>query len=244
MSNTHCHRPPDSVAAPNYGKPPPFVSVMARRKPVVLWGASGHALVVCDALLQSGSWDVIGYVDDVNSERNGTTWGGLPVLGGSEILSGHEVGGAHYVFVAIGENRARLRCAEMAVAWGYNLPTAVHPNAVIAPGASVGKGSFVAAGAVVNPGCHICENVIINTSASVDHECHLNDGAHIGPGTRLGGRVEIGRLAWVGIGATVRDRTKIGERSIIGAGAVVVSDIPPNVIAYGVPARVIREVSE
>jgi acetyltransferase-like isoleucine patch superfamily enzyme len=51
----------------------------------------------------------------------------------------------------------------------------------------------------------------------------------------------VGRGAWIGIGATIIDRVRIGEYSVVGAGAVVVSDIPAGVVAYGVPATVIRE---
>jgi acetyltransferase-like isoleucine patch superfamily enzyme len=41
----------------------------------------------------------------------------------------------------------------------------------------------------------------------------------------------------LGVGSVVRDGIVIGEQSVIGAGAVVVSDLPDNVTAYGVPAK-------
>lgn len=36
----------------------------------------------------------------------------------------------------------------------------------------------------------------------------------------------------------------IGDNSVIGAGSVVTKDIPPNVVAAGVPCRVIREIND
>ncbi|MDB6080403.1 MAG: hypothetical protein JWO82_4150, partial [Akkermansiaceae bacterium] len=39
----------------------------------------------------------------------------------------------------------------------------------------------------------------------------------------------------------IRPRITIGPNSIIGAGSVVVTDIPGNSVAVGVPARVVRE---
>ena len=36
----------------------------------------------------------------------------------------------------------------------------------------------------------------------------------------------------------------IGDNSVIGAGSVVTNDIPDNVVAFGVPCRVIREIGE
>jgi acetyltransferase-like isoleucine patch superfamily enzyme len=53
--------------------------------------------------------------------------------------------------------------------------------------------------------------------------------------------VEIGRNVWIGMGSMVLKGVTIGDNSIIAAGSVVDTDIPPNVLAGGVPAKVIRE---
>ena len=47
--------------------------------------------------------------------------------------------------------------------------------------------------------------------------------------------------AWIGDSAIVAKGVTIGENSIIGAGAVVIRNIPPNVIAVGNPATVVKE---
>jgi acetyltransferase-like isoleucine patch superfamily enzyme len=39
----------------------------------------------------------------------------------------------------------------------------------------------------------------------------------------------------------VRDGVTIGERSIVGMGSVVRHDVPDGVVAYGCPARVVRQ---
>ncbi len=49
---------------------------------------------------------------------------------------------------------------------------------------------------------------------------------------------------WLGDRVTVCKGVTIGENSIIGAGSVVVRDVPPNVIAAGNPARVVRELDQ
>ncbi|NMM35922.1 MAG: sugar O-acetyltransferase [Glaciimonas sp.] len=55
--------------------------------------------------------------------------------------------------------------------------------------------------------------------------------------------IVIGNNVWLGGGAIVLAGVTIGENSVIGAGAVVTKNIPPNVIAVGNPARVIRELT-
>lgn len=50
--------------------------------------------------------------------------------------------------------------------------------------------------------------------------------------------VRIGAGAWIGSGAIVM--ADVGAGTIVGAGSVVTKPLPPNVIAAGVPAKVIR----
>ena len=52
--------------------------------------------------------------------------------------------------------------------------------------------------------------------------------------------VSIGRHVWIGVGSIILKGATIGDNSIIGAGSVVTGPIPPNVIAAGVPAKVVR----
>lgn len=47
---------------------------------------------------------------------------------------------------------------------------------------------------------------------------------------------------WIGSGAILNPGSIIGRNSVIGAGAVITGDIPENVVAVGVPARVIKKI--
>jgi len=211
---------------------------------LVIWGASGHALVVADIVRLAGSHEIAGFLDNVNTERHNAPFCGARILGGTEQLDRLRENGVTDLIVAIGDCGARVKAAALAKKKGFTIATAIHPRATIASDALIGEGTVVAAGAVVNPGARIGCNVILNTSCSIDHECAIADGAHIGPGVHLGGKVTIGEAVWIGIGAAVRDQITIGAGSMIGAGAVALKDIPPGVVAYGVPAQVIRPVEK
>jgi acetyltransferase-like isoleucine patch superfamily enzyme len=54
------------------------------------------------------------------------------------------------------------------------------------------------------------------------------------------GEVIIGNDVWIGAGAKILKDVHIGDGAIIGANAVVTKDIPPNAIAVGIPAKVIK----
>ena len=49
---------------------------------------------------------------------------------------------------------------------------------------------------------------------------------------------------WLGTGVIINPGVTIGKNSVIGAGSVVNRSIPPNVVAAGVPCRVLREITE
>lgn len=52
--------------------------------------------------------------------------------------------------------------------------------------------------------------------------------------------VSIGRGSWIGQNTVILPGTSIGEMALIGANSVVSGTIPPNSIAVGAPARVVR----
>jgi len=56
--------------------------------------------------------------------------------------------------------------------------------------------------------------------------------------------VTIGDGVWLAAGVLVCPGVTIGENTVVGAGAVVTRSLPAGVVAYGNPARVIRQVSD
>jgi len=83
----------------------------------------------------------------------------------------------------------------------------------------------------------------------------IGDYSQIGPGTLITTTVHdykgsleadfqavhIGKWVWIGACATVLAGITIGDKSVIGAGSIVIKDIPPNCVAVGNPAQVIKK---
>ena len=194
---------------------------------VVIIGASGHGKVVADIVRAAGD-TVVGFLDD-NGEK--TACAGLPVLG--PVSAANDLTDCRFL-VAIGDNTVRRRIVEsLSVRW-Y---TAVHPAAVVSPGAVLGEGTAVMANAVINAEARVGCHCIINTGAIVEHENVIGDFADLSPAAALGGNVVVGEQTHVGIGACVRNNVTICGGCVIGAGAAVVKDIEVAGTYVGVPAR-------
>ena len=207
---------------------------------LALWGAGGHGRVVFDAARQQGLHEVLAFIDESQKEATRHI-GGIPILYGRGQLIKLRAEGIEGIVIAVGDELTRAKLATIAVDAGYSLCTIVHPSAVICADVRIGAGTVVFAGAVVQTGSQIGENAIINTCSSVDHDCTIRDCAQLAPRVVLGGRVSVGELTFVGIGAAVINRISIGRNCVIGAGAAIVRDIPDHSVAYGVPARVMRQ---
>ena len=205
---------------------------------VYLWGAGGHAKVVADVARAMGL-HVAGFIDEF-STRHGQDYYGAKILGGENWLHSAEADRSCEVFVAIGDNSARLRCLNTAIQAGYTVPSFIHPAANVSPTARLEPGTVVMAGAIVQADTVIGIGGIINTGASVDHDGVLGRGVHVAPGARLAGQVSVGDRTLIGVSAAVIPQICIGHDCVVGAGASVVSDVLDGQTVAGVPARVLK----
>ena len=92
-------------------------------------------------------------------------------------------------------------------------------------------------------GSNIQETCVVHSFPNL--EVLVEESGHVGHGAVLHG-CRIGRNAMVGMNAVVMDSAVIGENSIVAALAFVKANdmIPPNSLAVGAPARVMRALSE
>ena len=156
---------------------------------LIIIGASGHGKVVADIAALNGYKDIVFLDNDPEIK----TCAGYPVLGPDTMTS--ELDGD--VFIAVGNAEIRKKLMERDA--NRNFPVLIHPSAVIAKSAEVDAGSVAMAEAVINPGARIGKGCIINTSSSVDHDCVVGDYVHISVGAHPSGTVVVGTETWIGI---------------------------------------------
>lgn len=223
-----------------------WVKLNISHKKVVMWGASDQCRVNYPIVRELGG-EVIALVDDTPNKKSPIK--GVPIYCGEDGLNHFlaNVSDENLGFIiAIGNpyGERRLELHDFLKSKMLSPAAFSDPSALICSSIEFGEGIQVMPGAVIHGNVRIGSQCIINTRSLVEHDCHLGNGVEVGPGAILCGRVTVGRNTWIGAGATIRPRVTIGENTIIGAGAVVVNDIPANVVAVGVPAKVIKEIKE
>src|SRR3954447_6977958 len=111
---------------------------------------------------------------------------------------------------------------------------------------SIGEGTFVNVDAVmldvapitIGAACQIAPRVqLLTATHPIDPEPRRSGWEYAEP-------ISLADNVWLGGGVIVCPGVTIGADSGAGAGAVVTRDVPPGVVAAGVPARVLREIGE
>jgi len=188
-----------------------------------IFGASGHAKVVIEALLSTG--EVIdGVFDDDETIKSILDY---QVLGKLTKRS-HEL--TTDIIIAVGNNQIRERIAKTLP---FTFGNATHASSIISPSVQLGVGIAVMANTVINASTTVGNHVIINTSASVDHDCIIDDFVHVAPNSTICGGVQIGKGTLIGAGSVIIPNIEIGEYVTVGAGAIITKDIPSGVTVVG-----------
>jgi UDP-perosamine 4-acetyltransferase len=207
-------------------------------EPIILLGGGGHARVLIDLLLESGSHTPAGILDP--ELEIGSQVKGVPVLGSDRELAQLRGQGIQHAVVAVGSTRStqlRRTLFEQARELGFQQPPLVHPSAILAPSVSLAEGVQVMAGAIIQSETRLGAGVVVNTGARIDHDCQIEQHAFLAPGVILSGGVTVGENAFLGAGAVVIQGRQIGNNAVVAAGAVVVRDVEDGALVKGVPAK-------
>jgi 2,3,4,5-tetrahydropyridine-2,6-dicarboxylate N-acetyltransferase len=158
-------------------------------------------------------------------------------------------------------HRARVKACHLDVEARYSaLPLAdltkvkarVEPGAIIRQGALIGRDCVIMMGAVINIGARVGARTMVDMNAVLGARAVVGRNCHIGAGAVLAGVLEppslkpvvIGDEVLVGANAVVLEGVRVGRGSVVAAGAVVVRDVPAGTVVAGVPAKVIKKVSD
>ncbi len=196
---------------------------------MILYGASGHAKVITDAI-NDANQKVIHLFDD-DAEKKEFSNVKVTLYDANKYPE-------EKLIISIGNNSVRQKIAHKV---SHEFDIVIHSSSAISSKCQISEGSVILQNATIQTESIIGKHCIINTSCSIDHECNIDDFVHISPNATLCGNVTIGEGAHIGAGAVVLPNIKIGKWATIGAGAVIIQDVPNNAIVVGNPGKILNK---
>jgi len=204
---------------------------------LVILGTGGHATSLMETASACAQYENIIFVDPAKADQS---FMGCHVIASLEQV---KTGNDTAFIAALGDNSRRETAVQelLQALPGARFATLVHPSSSVSGFARLGSGSVILQNAVIAANASVGEHCIINSSATVEHDTILEDFSSIAPGAVTGGNCIIGKRAAVCIGAVLRHGVQIGEDAVLGAHSYAHSEIPARTIAYGSPAKIVRE---
>lgn len=207
------------------------------KESIYLVGAGSHAKVVMTTLEACGI-GCKGIFDDDESLCGQEIWG-IPILGTTYDMPDKE---ETVAVIGIASNKVRKEIVSRFrnVAW----PVIIHPQSAVHSSVRLGQGSSVLAGCVIQADTVVGSHSIISTCTIIDHDCNIGSYCHISMRCCIADGVSIGNGACIGIGSIVIPYVSIGEDALTGAGSTVISNLAPDGVYVGSPARRVPKISE
>ena len=205
-------------------------------KSLVIVGAGGHAANVTTVANANG-YKIRAYVD--NSKKEQTLFD-IPIIESIDYLGNYQ---DYFYAIAIGDNAAREKAVlELVQNYGdIDFPSIVHPSADISSLSSISDGCVLMPNVVVGGNTQVGNFCILGNQSCIAHDSIMFAFASLGPGAVTGGSVKIGNRSAVGIGAVVDSNIKIEDDCLLGSSSFLNRNLPKNKVAYGIPAKVIKE---
>lgn len=166
----------------------------------------------------------------------------IDVIGFNDAL--HKFNKAKFV-IAIGYKKMRSRKIAYNKLKEHNLAlaTLISPHSYVSTNI-IGDGCIIFDGVVVENDAVLKNNVVVWSNSTICHDVEIGDHCFIAANTTMGGFSKIGELSFVGFSVTIINSINIGSECLIGASSLVNKDIKEYSKCYGVPAKIVNNISQ
>ena len=180
----------------------------------------------------------MGFIDN-DMNKWGTSFYGLPIIGGIEAVSRLKGDDVAFVNLITGSTESRHQTTLEILRLGGKMTNLVHPSVDLTM-TKLGIGLYIQESVILQAEVEIGDNTSIHMGTLIGHETKIGQSVFIAHGVSISGCCTIGDGCFIGTNATVLPRLEIGKWATIGAGAVVTKSVPDGAVVVGNPGRIIK----
>lgn len=202
----------------------------------------GHNTPVAIDLAEACGYKVVGLYH-YNDERTGEIDHGIEILGSfSDLLGKGDLSNMNFL-LTMGDNQIRTDISNKILALGGNVPTLIHPNAIISKFARISDiGVYVSPFTYVQADSEVGSNSVLLSHVNISHNTKIGNSCFIAGGSIIGAYTNVEDFVFVGQGVlTISAKvSNIGSCSYIGARSLITKDVPQKAVMMGSPAKILK----
>lgn len=205
----------------------------------------GHNTPVYMDLVESCGYHILGlyhYDDDRTGEQ---THGQTIIDSNANLFKKKSLDGMNFT-ISVGNNKIRSELANKIREKSGNVPTIIHPTAVVSKFATIETGVVIHVNSVVQADATIKKDTVLSYNTSVSHNSIIGEACYLAFNSSIGAYINVQDFVLIGqAAAIISDKLEyIGHHSIIGGGSVIIKNVEPYSIVIGNPGKLFKKLNE
>lgn len=205
-------------------------------------GVGDNTAVYID-LLESLNFKIKG-LSHYSDDRLGEKYLGYIIDITTKALLERETLSGYSFALSMGDNNLRSQLAKEIRDKGGDVPTLIHPSAVVSRYAILSEGVVIHANSTIQANTEIKKDSIVSGNSFVVHGAVVGPCCYIAAGSIIGADAILENNVFIGLGSVITSKkvSRIASNTIIGSGSVVIKSVEESSVLAGNPAKVIRKI--
>ena len=214
---------------------------MEKMKEIYALGIGRNTPVFID-LAEACGYSIVGLYH-YEEGRTGEYDHGFKIIGSfADLFSLGDLSGMNFL-LTMGDNTIRAEVYNQIMSLGGNIPTLIHPAAVISRFAQISTNAvYISPFTYVQADSSVDDNTILLSHVNISHTTQIGKHCFVAGGATIGACTKVEDFVFVGQGALSISKkvNVIGEGAYIGARSLLTSNVPAYAVLKGSPAKVVK----